>query len=158
MRIISVFTLGLLLLSSCVCRPSRSVRADKLPEQAAVERRLNEIFDAAAKKDFARLDSYHLYGPEFTKFSPGQGRQDASLAREGEHKGLGAVSDLTMRADGLKIDVFGGTAIATFDLAFGFTAAGTRIDKKEHGTLVFVNTSGEWKIVHEHFSAVPPAP
>jgi ketosteroid isomerase-like protein len=147
------------LLSGCVCMRSTDIDAENPSEQTRIERRLNEILDAAAKKDFPRLDSYHLYGPKFTKFSPGQpGRLDAAAGRDGEHKGLGAVSDLMMRADDLKIDVIGDTGIATFNLAYSFTATGNRIEKKEHATLVLVNDGGAWKIVHEHFSALPPNP
>jgi len=67
----------------------------------------NEIIDAAEKRDFQRLDSYHLYGPKFTKFeTQAPGRLDAEAARKGEHDGLGAATDVAMRADDLKIDVF----------------------------------------------------
>jgi len=37
--------------------------------EIAIERRLQEVFAAAENKDFDRLDSYHFYGPKFTKFS-----------------------------------------------------------------------------------------
>ena len=157
--ILSLPLLASLFLSGCTCMRPASLHADDPREQSGIERRLKDIFDAAAKKDFPRLDSYHLYGPKFTKFSPGQlGRLDAAAGRAGEHKGLDAVSDLAMRADDLKIDVFGETGIATFDLAYSFRAAGNRIEKKEHATLVFVKDADAWKIVHEHFSALPPNP
>ena len=37
--------------------------------QTQIEQRLQEVFAAAASTDFDRLESYHLYGSEFTKFS-----------------------------------------------------------------------------------------
>jgi ketosteroid isomerase-like protein len=146
-------------LSGCACLTITDLNADHPSDQAAIERRLNEIFDSAAKKDFARLDSYHLYGPKFTKFSPGQpARQDAVAGRNGEHKGLAAVNDLNMRADDLKIDVFGDVGIATFTLAYSFKSGADRIEKKEHSTLVFVKDHGAWKITHEHFSLFQSTP
>jgi ketosteroid isomerase-like protein len=128
--------------------------ANQSREKAQVQRRLEEIFDAAEKKDLARLDSYHAYGPAFTKFSPGElGREDAAASRRGEHEGLATLSDLVMRADDLKIDVFGDLAIATFILNSRFKHGTDSIEKKNRSTLVFVKDQGEWKITHEHFSA-----
>src|SRR6185436_6235519 len=122
-----------------------------------IQNRLSEIFEAAARKDMARLDSYHLYGPAFTKFGAGQlGRQDAESARQGEHDGLGAISGLSMRADELKIDLFRDVAIATFILNYSFKASNDTIQKSERSTLVLVKDGEAWKIVHEHFSAFKP--
>lgn len=157
--IISLLPFISVLLSGCACLTTPDLNADRPSDQVAIERRLNEIFDAAAKKNFARLDSYHFYGPKFTKFSPGQpGRQDAIAARNGEHKGLAVVNDLAMRADDLKIDVFSDVGIATFTLAYSFKTGSDRIEKKEHSTLVFVKDHGAWKITHEHFSVFQSNP
>jgi ketosteroid isomerase-like protein len=118
-----------------------------------IEARLQEIFDAAEKKDLSRLDSYHLYGPKFTKFPAAPvGRQDAAIARKGEHDGLVAISALAMQATDLKIDVFGDVGIATFVLNSRFKAGGDPIERQERATLVFVKDHGAWKIAHEHFS------
>ena len=134
---------------------------DTIDERVAasqVRQRLNQIIEAAERKEFARLDGYHLYGRKFTKFSGTTWeRQDARTARHGEHVGLGAVTDLQMEARDLKIDVFGGVAVATFVLEFRFRASSGTIRKKERSTLVFVHERGSWRIVHEHLS-VPPAP
>src|SRR5206468_3157262 len=124
-----------------------------------IERRLQEIFDAAEKKDMDRLDSYHLYGPAFTKFtSERSDRLDADETRKGEHEALISVSGLKMRADGLKIDVFDRTAVATFILNYSFKSGTEMVQKKTRSTLVFVKDHGAWKIVHEHFSAIQPRP
>lgn len=141
------------LLGACASVQSNHDKTDRRAAAAQVRTRLNEIFDAARKKDFHRLDSYHLYGPQFTKFSgPSFTRQNATIARQGEHVGLGAVNDLQMRADDLKIDVFGNVAVATFVLDFSFRTPTGRVRKKERTTLVFVNDHGDWRIVHEHLS------
>jgi ketosteroid isomerase-like protein len=62
-----------------------------------------------------------------------------------------------MKADELKIDVFGDVGIATFILAYHFKAGTETIEKTER-SLVFVKDRGDWKIVHEHFSAFKPEP
>jgi hypothetical protein len=120
------------------------------------EFRGREILDAAVKKDLPRLDSYHLYGPKFSKFSPETpGLQDAAMARKGEHDGLLGANGLTMRADDLRIDLFGNVAITTFILHYSFKTGTGEIKKQARTTMVFVKDRGAWKIAHEHLSAVP---
>jgi ketosteroid isomerase-like protein len=118
-----------------------------------VQQRLAEIIHAAETKDLPRLDSYHWYGPHFTKFAGTGQRLDAAAAREGEHKGLSALAGLKLRADDLQIDVFNDTAVATFSMVATIQSGAEAITKRERGTLVFVKHEGSWKIVHEHFSA-----
>ena len=142
-----------MLLAGCATTPTSETTADHQLERAQIEQRLNQIFDAAEKKDFGRLESYHLYGPAFTKFAPeSPTRMDAAAARKGERDGLQAVSDLTMKANDLEIDVFGNTRIATFMFDYGFKAGTNTVQKQALATLVFVKEAGEWKITHEHFS------
>ncbi len=147
------------LLAGCASAPTAKLTADYPKEQAQIRTRLDEIIDAAEKKDFARLDSYHFYGPKFTKFAPeAPGRQDAEAARKGEHDGLGAATGLAMRADDLKIDVFGDVGIATFVLEYSFKAPSGVVEKKARSTMVFVKEGGAWKIAHEHLSALKSNP
>lgn len=149
--------IAILLASGCACVPRANPHADYPEERAHIEQVLKQIFDAAEKKDLERLDSYHFYGPKFTKFSgPSNNRQDAAVARQGEHDGLKAINDLKMRADDLKIDVFGDAAVATFILNSSFKAGAETMEKKDRGTLVFVKDHGAWKITHEHFSTGRP--
>jgi ketosteroid isomerase-like protein len=127
--------------------------ASDVGEKKQIENRLQEIFAAAAAKDFSRLDSYHLYGPKFSKFSGSSpDRLDADAGRKGEHAGLWAINGLKMRADALKIDVFDEVGIATFILDYSFDSAGMTMHAKERTTMVFVQESGAWKIAHEHLS------
>ncbi len=145
--------------SGCASHPEPKRHRVVSDEPAQIQLRLAEIFDAAQKKEMDRLDSYHLYGRGFTKFGPGQsGRLDSTAAREGEHHGLGSVSRLSMRAEDLKIDIFRDVGIATFILNSSFLAGTNEIARRERSTLVFVKDRGEWKIVHEHFSAFNPQP
>ena len=154
----SILAMALVWLTGCASAPPRS-SASSGREQAQVALRLAEIFHAAETKDLARLDSYHWYGPHFTKFAGTGPRLDAAAAREGEHKGLSALAGLKLRADDLQIDVFDDTAVATFTMLamIGGTSSASPqsnpIAKRERGTLIFVKHEGSWKIVHEHFSA-----
>jgi ketosteroid isomerase-like protein len=158
-RKIAAFAI-ILSFEGCAVAPDR-LRAQRATSRAGheIQERLAEIFDAAEKKDFRRLDSYHLYGSHFSKFSgPTFIRQDANAAQSGEHTGLSAISELRMHAADLKIDVFAGTGVATFLLEYRFRAGATRFDKQERATLVFVKQGGEWLIVHEHLSIPVPPP
>lgn len=156
---LSFLALALVLFTGCASarRPS-GVRSGN--DEAEVKQRLAEILDAAETKDLSRLDSYHWYGPHFTKFAGTGPRLDATLARAGEHKGLSALTGLKLRTEDLQVDVFENTAVATFTMVA--TIGGTNsasptsnpITKRERGTLVFVKHEGSWKIIHEHFSAV----
>ncbi len=122
-------------------------------EQAQVKQRLAEIFHAAETKDLPRLDSYHWYGPHFTKFAGTGQRLDAAAAREGEHKGLSALVGLKLRTEDLQVDVFNDAAVATFTMVATIQSGAEPITKRERGTLVFVKHEGSWRLVHEHFSA-----
>jgi ketosteroid isomerase-like protein len=129
--------------------------ADDAEARSQIEHRLREIFAAAKNKDFTRLESYHLYGPKFTRFSGSSpARLDADATRQLERVGLASLEGLQMRADALQIDVFGRVGIATFLLDYSFDVGGEAIRKKDRTTLVFVNENGDWKIVHEHLSEI----
>ena len=142
------------LLVGCATAQKDNLSRDYPKERVEVHRRLLETFDAAEKKDFNRLDSYHFYGPKFTKFAPeASGRLDAQAARKGEHEGLGPIANLSMRAEDLKIDVFGDVAVATFVFNYSFTVEADSIRRQAFASMVFVKDRGEWKITHEHFSA-----
>jgi len=144
--------------AGCAMLPPAARQADSpVVARAQIEHRLTEIFAAAVAKDFDRLDGYHLYGPKFTKFSGSSSeRQDATGSRQGEHDGLGAIIGLKMQADALKIDVFGDVGIATFILDYSYNSGGEIRHAKERATMVFVKEGGNWKIVHEHLSAIKP--
>jgi ketosteroid isomerase-like protein len=151
--------LAALLSSGCASAPVAKLAADYPKEQAEIRKRLNEVLDAAAKKDFVRLESYHSYDPKFTKFATeAPDRQDAEAACKGEHDGLSAARGLAMQAEGLKIDVFDDVGIATFVLNYSFKAGTSTIQKRARSTLVFVKDRSAWKIVHEHLSAYSPKP
>ncbi len=150
---------SLLVFAGCTSTPTSKLTAENPQAQAEIRQRLDEIMDAAEKKDFVRLDSYHLYGPKFTKFATeSPTRLDAEAGRKGEHDGLGAATGLSMRAEQVQIDVFSDVGIATFLLKYSFKAGTNTVERQAHSTLVFVNDQGSWKIAHEHLSAPKPNP
>jgi ketosteroid isomerase-like protein len=145
------------LATGCACLRTADPQADHPDDRAQIERRLQEVLVAAENKDFDKLDSYHLYGPKFTKFTTSSPeRLDATAGRKGEHDGLGSAKGLKMRANALKIDVFGNVGIATFILDYSFDSSGESVHRKERSTLVFVKEGGAWKIAHEHLSRIDP--
>lgn len=141
-------------------------------ERRAITTRLGEILQAACDKDFERLAGYHLDSPKFTKFDDFEPleRQDATTAMKSEADGLGAVDNLVMGAEDLKVDVFGTVGVATFVLAYGFDlpssggavasppAEGEHLDVRARATLVFVREGDQWLIAHEHLSAFKSNP
>jgi ketosteroid isomerase-like protein len=144
-----------LVVGGCASGPRGKVAAEQPKEAREIAGRLLEIMDACEKKDFERLESYHLYGPKFTKFSTeSAGRLEAEVARKGERDGLSAVNGLSMRADGLKIDVFGKAGIATFVLNYSFKVGEETIEKQAKTTMVLVKEGGQWRIAHEHLSGI----
>jgi len=154
-RLLASCAVALFLVSGCVCLRTAALQAEYPEEKSQIERRLQEVFAAAESKDFDRLDSYHLYGSKFTKFSGSSSdRLDAAAGRKGEHDGLGSIKGLKMRADDLKIDVFNNVGIATFILDYSFDSGGVVVHRKERSTLVFVKDGGAWKITHEHLSPI----
>jgi hypothetical protein len=87
-----------LAVGGCASGPRGKVQQPR--EAREIAGRLLEIMDACEKKDFVRLESYHLHGPKFTKFSTeSAARLDAESARKAERDGLSAVNGLSMRAE-----------------------------------------------------------
>jgi hypothetical protein len=123
--------------------------------QKEIASALHDLLEAAERKDFVRLESFHDYGPKFSKWdSRGPGRLDAEATRNGERSGIGALDAFRPSVEGLKIDVFGETAVATFVMPCEIVAAGQTAKKTVRATLVWVRVGGGWKVVHEHLSAL----
>ena len=126
--------------------------------QAQVKKRLEEIWAIVPTRDFAKLESLHLYGPKFTEFKDGQPRGDAEANRKGEKEFFSMLTDSKVEMKDLAIAVYGDTAIATFNGDFSGKIGGKPVTAKQASTMVFVKYKGDWKIVHEHFSPIgPPA-
>jgi len=133
--------------------------AEAYPEsQAQVRKRLDEIWTTCAAKDFAKLASFHLYGPKFTEFKDGAPRGDAATNKKVEEEELGMLVDPKVDMKDLAINVYGDTAIATFNGNYAAKMEGKPLAMKLATTMVFVKYKGDWKIVHEHFSPIGPPP
>lgn len=137
-----------------------SVRtADPPQARAQIEQRLHEVLTAAESKDFDRLESCHLYGPKFTRYSGTSAqRLDAAATRQLEHDGLVSLRGLKLQVEDLKIDVFGEVGIATGILISTYEVEGKTVGSSNRSTLVFVREHGAWKIAHEHLSPVNVPP
>ena len=132
---------------------------DTYPEaQAQVKKRLDEIWAVVGKKDFTKLATFHMYGPKFTEFKDGQPRGDAAANRKEEEGGLAMLGDPKVDMKDLAVNVYGDTAIATFNGDFSAKMQGKPLAVKMEVTMVFVKYKGDWKIVHEHFSPLGPPP
>ena len=155
-----ILAIALLYLSGCASTPPSVSESGQGAAATRVQQRLAEILNAAETKDLARLDSYHWYGPHFTKFGSTGPRLDAASARAGEHKGLSALTGLKLRAEDLQIDVFDDTAVATFTMVatmggIGGTSSASPtsipVTKRERGTVllrVLVDAFGHPSQIH----------
>ena len=123
-------------------------------EQAEVEQRLSEIMTAARNRAADELESYHAFGPKFTKFDDFEPleRQDAETTRRLEREAILGVEEFSPEVVDLKVDVFGPVALATFVMLYDVVAEGQRHSFRARVTMAFANESGEWLIVHEHLS------
>jgi ketosteroid isomerase-like protein len=123
-------------------------------KQAAVAKIIHELFEAAEQGDLQRLESFHLYGPKFSKFDdmPPSARQDAAATRRQERMALSALTDFSATVEDLRVDVLGSVAVATFILRYSFETPDASGSASARSTMVLVETADTWKIVHEHFS------
>jgi ketosteroid isomerase-like protein len=68
---------------------------------------------------------------------------------------LASLQGLKLRAEELKIDLFGGVGIVTCILEASYDSRGAAVRGKDRATFVFVKDQGEWRIAHEHSSPIP---
>ncbi len=126
-------------------------------QQAAIRRRLDEIWAACAARDFDRLESFHLYGPAFTAFKDGAPRDDAAANAAGERATFSALEAPKVDMRDLAVHVYGDVGIATFNGHFDAAIHGSAVTLDQQATMVLVQENGEWRIVHEHFSPLAAA-
>ena len=124
----------------------------------AISRRLDEIWAAAAARDFERLESFHLYGPAFTSFKDAEVRSDAAANAAGERAFFDLVEAPKVAMNDLAIAVYGSVGIATFNGHFTATIHGAPAGLDQQATMVFVDSGDGWKLVHEHFSPLGGGP
>jgi ketosteroid isomerase-like protein len=139
-------------------QPRRDILRDEfLEDQKAVADVIDRLFRAVGEHDLGQVESIHFYGPKFSKYDDSGTRQDGELARAAERAGLANVKSYKAKAEGLKVDVFGDVAVATFVFDYIVTTDKQAVRGKAHSTLVFARDGAAWRIVHEHHSPVTKA-
>jgi hypothetical protein len=124
-------------------------------EQLEVERRLENIMSAARRQAIDELESYHAFGPKFTKFDDFEPleRQDGESTRRLEREAILGVKEFDPRLVDLKVDVFGPVAVTTFVMDYRVVDdEAERHSFRARATMVLAKDESGWLIVHEHFS------
>ena len=132
---------------------------DTNPEaQAQVKKRLDEILVRLRQEGLRQAG---LVPHVRTEVHRVQGRR-AARRRGGQPENggaeLGMLGDPKVDMKDLAVNVYGDTAIATFNGDFSAKMQGKPLAMKLATTMVFVKYKGDWKIVHEHFSPIGPPP
>ncbi|MEN8194553.1 MAG: nuclear transport factor 2 family protein [Bacteroidota bacterium] len=101
--------------------------------------------------DIDKLISYHGYSTKFTEFKNGEPRNGAAENEAHEREVFGAVTEvIAFNADDLQIAVYGEVANVTFHSDFQLMFGEDLVVVNDQITLLFVNTTEGWKMVHEH--------
>ena len=125
---------------------------DEFPE---AKQEVLETFGAIAQsikdKDLDKLISFHAYGPKFTEFKNGEPRNGDVANEAHERNVFGSVTEVVkFDAKDLQIAVYGEVANLTFHSDFHLKFGEDLVVVNDQITLLFVNTPGGWKMVHEH--------
>jgi hypothetical protein len=139
----------------------RDIVNDMYPEeQKKLESIVNDIYVTAKKKDLARLEAFHLVTPKFSKFEQWGvfERRNREETVKSENAIFSALSKYDYQVQDFRADVFGDVAVTTFHFKFDVIMGDKPIAGRLRATLVFVKDGNDWKIVHEHFSDIPPVP
>ena len=121
------------------------------------------FFEAGKNKDLASLGTFHSSRDIFTKFdeNPPYTRQNSDEAFVYEQAAFANISDYSYQIDGMRIDMLGEVAVATFYLTYkgmfvnDYSFEGSPVGSRDRVTMVLSGTESGWKIVHEHFSRFP---
>lgn len=116
-----------------------------------------ETFGAIAQSikdgDMDKLISFHAYSPKFTEFKNGEPRNGGAANEAHERNVFGSVTEVVkFDANDLKIAVYGEVANLTFHSDFQLKFGEDLVMVNDQITLLFVNTTDGWKMVHEHHS------
>tara|TARA_R110002126_G_scaffold42772_2_gene123112 strand:+ start:2389 stop:2886 length:498 start_codon:yes stop_codon:yes gene_type:complete len=116
-----------------------------------------ETFGAIAQSikdgDMDKLISFHAYSPKFTEFKNGEPRNGGAANEAHERNVFGSVTEVVkFDANDLKIAVYGEVANLTFHSDFHLKFGEDLVVVNDQITLLFVNTTDGWKMVHEHHS------
>lgn len=128
-------------------------------DSAKIRDIIYNYFQLAKTKEIEKIEEF--IDPEFTKFgdSPPYDRRDFERALMLEQLQFASLSDYDFKIEGLKTEVIGDAAVATFVIQVtgmivdDYSFRGTTIDNKARATVVLrKDKNGRWKMVHQHLS------
>ncbi len=157
MKGLLVFVCFLTFLSAASCESEKFVESDDAAESLRIKEVLQELEKATAARDIDWIESFHLYGPRFTRVSQNGQRLTATQSRASEKEYYSKIEEFSSEFEDLKIDVFDETAIVTGVFSFKGRIGENPFPGRVLGTLVLVKVNGEWKIVYEGLSEIEPA-
>jgi ketosteroid isomerase-like protein len=136
-------------------------RPDK--DRRDVEAVIVAFFEAGKDKDLSNLSGFHAGADRFTKFdeNPPYTRQNSDEAFVHEQAAFANISDYSYTIEGLRVDLFGDVAVATFYLTYrgmfvnDYSFEGSPVGSRARVTMVLARTPAGWKIAHEHLSRFP---
>jgi len=131
-----------------------------------VEDTIQAFFEAGKNKDLAALAGFHASRDQFTKFdeNPPYTRENSEEAFVYEQAAFTNISDYSYSIEGLRIDLLGDVAIASFYLSYSgmfvndYSFEGSPVRARTRATIVMTRTPRGWKMVHEHLSRLPDPP
>ncbi|HMD79122.1 MAG TPA: nuclear transport factor 2 family protein [Nitrososphaerales archaeon] len=132
-------------------------------EKKAVEAVIVAFFEAGKNKDLTSLSGFHARPDRFSKFdeNPPYTRQNSEDAFVHEQAAFANISDYSYTIEGLRVDLFGDAAVATFYLAYrgmfvnDYSFEGSPVGSRARVTMVLSREKEGWKIAHEHLSRFP---
>lgn len=128
-------------------------------DSAKIRDIIYNYFQLAKTKEIEKIEEF--IDPGFTKFgdSPPYDRRDFERALMLEQLQFASLSDYDFKIEGLKTEVIGDAAVATFVIQVtgmivdDYSFRGTTIDNKARATVVLrKDKNGRWKMVHQHLS------
>ncbi len=139
------------------------VTKDTEAQKREAEVVIRAFFEAGRNKELTAILGFHSPPEVFTKFdeSPPYTRQNSEEAFIYEQAAFANISDYQYKVDDLRIDLIGGTAVATFYLSYkgifvnDYSFEGRTVGSRSRVTMVLAKFDGQWRIAHAHFSQFP---
>lgn len=150
--LLTYFAMSLLFLGVCGAHAKEDVSHSSDSEaESQIHDAVMAIKHDIESSNITGLQEAHLNSEKFSKFGPRRfERQDLETTNQSEAAFFSTISDASYEVKDLKIDVFGDVGIATYYPEVSFVRQGERVESSGRQTLVFLNTSAGWKLIHEH--------
>lgn len=162
MKIGITFVVCFLFLSTCNLAQAQNegkidpVLQQEYPEdKAEIEKLVHDLYAAIKSRDFEKSKTFHAYSDKFTAFYSGKKRKDAEGAIEFEKNLHNNIPEgIQFDIEDLQVNVFHDVAVATFHIYVSSEVDGEKKQSQAQITLVYIQLDGNWKITHEHVSAL----